>query len=137
MDILERRELSPSERSDKQREAEAEARARAEARASDMRHDFTRTFATKPGRRVLAWLKERCGFGQIILSADRQSGKIDPMLTTFAAMELNLYLEIRRHLPTELVQEIEDDRRTAPTGTIHDPATGKPVERVSRRRTRG
>jgi hypothetical protein len=131
-----RRDVLPSSRSDLEAQAKQEAMKRAEMRASSMREDFTRTFKTASGKRVMAWLKKRCGFGQIILSADRQSGQIDPTLTTFAAMELNLYLEIRKHLPIELIQEIEDERRIEPSGHISHPTTEQPTERITSRRRR-
>ena len=136
MDPKERRDLAPSERGLADQQAEAQMRERAENRAASMRQDFTKTFQTAHGRRVAAWLRKRCGHNQIILSADRQSGKLDPHMTLFAAMELNLYLEIRKHLPTELLQEIEDDRRIEPSGTISDTSTGRTAERASTRSRR-
>lgn len=132
---MDRRETAPSSRADIEAQAKAEALAKAEARASNMREDFTRTFQTAHGKRVMAWLAARCGHNKIILSADRQTGRIDPEMTVFAAMELNLYLEIRKHLPTELLQEIEDVRRIEPSGTIRDDDNGG-IKRVTRKRRR-
>ena len=133
---MERRDLLPSARAEADAQAKEQAMKRAEERSLSMRQDFTRTFRTESGKRVLAWLKDRAGFGKIILSADRQSGQIDPLLTTFAAMELNLYLEIRKHLPTELIQEIEDERRIQPSGHVNNPDTDQPIERVGSKRKR-
>lgn len=124
-----RRDMLPSERADAEAQAEKEIRERAEARASSLRHDFTRTFQTETGKRVLAWLHERCGHNKIILSANTKDGTIDPMMTTFAAMELNLYLEIRKHLPPQLLMEIEYGH-TDPSGTIREPVTGNTIERT-------
>lgn len=126
----------PSERTD-QKEAERKAaEERARDRIASMRQDFTKTFQTAHGKRVMAWMKERSGFGKVILSADTSSGKIDPMLTTLAAMELNFYLAIRSFLPIDLIQEIEDDRRIQPSGTIEQPSTGARIERVGSRSKR-
>lgn len=134
--MIDRKSLLPSQREDAQNAAQQEIMNRAEARSAMMREDFTRTFQTESGKRVMAWLMDRCGFGKIILSADRQSGQLDPMMTTFAAMELNLYLEIRKHLPLKLTQEIEDGTRISPTGHITNPHTEQRTERITRKRTR-
>lgn len=130
------RELLPSARSEADAAAIAEARKKADERSKGMREDFTRTFQTESGKRVLAWLKNRCGFRKIILSADRQSGQIDPLLTTFAAMEYNLYIEITNNLPINLIQEIEDERRINPSGSLSGDSTDKPNGRITSRRSR-
>ena len=96
--------LLPSVRAEQQAKEKAEAEKLAQARISEMRRDFTLTFQTEHGKRVLQWLRERCGHNKVILSANRTSGTIDPMMTVFAAMELNLYLEIRKNLPTEQLE---------------------------------
>ena len=123
------RELLPSAKAEAKAKAELEARERAEARAASLRHDFTMTFQTEAGKRVLAWLRQRCGHNKIILSATKE-GTIDPMMTTFAAMELNLYLEIRKHLPPQLLMEIEYEY-IDPSGTVRDPITGGTIERTN------
>lgn len=133
---MERRDLLPSARADADKLAKAQAMKRADERNLALRQDFTRTFRTESGKRVMAWMKERCGFGKIILSANPKTEEFDPMRTTFAAMELNLYIAIRNFLPTELIQEIEDDRRIQPSGTVNNPDTDQPTERVTTRRRR-
>jgi len=130
------RSKPPSERAEIIAAAEAKARKLAQARSSEMREDFTRTFQTEHGKRTLAALYQRSGFGQVILAADGKTGQIDPMLTTFAAMELNNYIFIRNLLPIELVQEIEDVRRIQPSGSTIDPSTGSGTERRTSRGTR-
>lgn len=98
-----------------------------------MHQDFTRTFRTESGKRVLQWLRQRCGHNKIILSANAQNGTIDQMMTTFAAMELNLYLEIRKHLPTDILKEIENDRSIEPSGSLADDDTGSGTSRRTER----
>ena len=131
-----RREILPSAKADLEAKALAEAKARAADAAEDMRRDFTRTFKTESGKRTLAAIMQRSGFGKIILSADKTQGAIDPMATTYAAMELNFYLWIRNLLPVELIQEIEDERRIEPSGQRSNPNTGATIERASTRSRR-
>lgn len=111
------RDLRPSERADLDAVRAAEQQAIAAKRLSALRHDFTNTFKTDHGKRVLAWLMERSGFGKVILSADRKTGSVDPMLTTFAAMELNTYTTIRQYIDPTILQEIEYGS-IRPSGTI-------------------
>ena len=132
----ERRALLPSERADAEAKAKRELELRARARAEMMYEDFTRTFQTAHGKRVLKWLQERSGHNKIILSANGKDGTIDTMLTTFAAMELNLYLEVRKHLPPQLLMEIEYGH-IEPSGTIAEPDTGNTVERAGTKRKSG
>ena len=129
--MTQRREVLPSARAELEAQAIAAAKKKADIITSQMRQDFTRTFKTESGKRTLAAIYKRSGFGQIILSADKTQGQIDPMATTYAAMELNFYLWIRKLLPIELIQEIEDERRIQPSGTIIDNDTGSTVQRTS------
>ena len=92
-----------------------------------MREDFGRTFQTEHGKRVLAWIMERSGFGKPILSAN-QDGKIDPNATTFSAMELNFYLAIRRYVSTDILKQIEYGD-IKPSGTIDEDLNAKPTSK--------
>jgi hypothetical protein len=124
--------MLPSEREAADQKAKQLADARAMDRLAMMREDFSRTFSTEHGRRVLAWIRQRSQHNQVILSATAQKG-IDPMLTTFAAMELNFYLEIRKHVPKTILKEIEYDD-IDPSGTVREPASGNTTERTGRKR---
>lgn len=88
-----------------------------------MREDFGKTFQTEHGKRVLAYIMQRSGFGRVILSADRQ-GTVDPMATTFAAMELNFYLDIRQHISTDVLHQVEYGL-IKPSGSIETPDAPK------------
>ncbi len=108
----------PSERQEAEDELKKKLSERSARASAMMREDFTKTFQTAHGLRILAWLKERAGFGKVILAADNKSS-IDPMLTTFAAMELNLYNKIREFLPVDVLSQVEYGF-IKPTGTIEE-----------------
>lgn len=112
----EERILTPSERAQKQAETESERQRISAQREAALREDFTRTFQTESGKRVLAWFKERTGFGLPSLAADKE-GNIDPLKTTFNAMELNLYIAVRRYIPTNILMEVEYGH-IRPSGSI-------------------
>lgn len=118
--------LTPSERSEKQSQTEAERVRIIQARESALREDFTRTFQTESGKRVLAWFKERSGFAIPSLAADKE-GNIDPLKTTFNAMELNMYLAIRRYIPTNILMEVEYGtiRASGTVERVDDPTSSK------------
>lgn len=109
--------LPPSERAEKQEKQQKEREALAAQKLGAMREDFTKTFQTAHGKRVLAWIFERAGFGKVILSANARTGEFDQMATMFAAMELNFYLEMRKHIDIATLQEVEYGR-VKPTGFI-------------------
>lgn len=100
------RDLLPSEKAEAKASAEALLRGMTEQKLSLLREDFGKTFQTEHGKRVLAWIMERAGFGKVILSADK-GGAVDPLATTFAAMELNFYLEMRKYIAVDVLQQIE------------------------------
>lgn len=131
-DDLQNSGILPSERADKAAEAKKQAQKLRDLSAKALYQDFTKTFGTAHGKRVLAWIFTRSGFGKSILSASARDGVIDPLATTIAAQDLNFYIAIRDILPLELIQEIEDDRRIQPSGTIERTSTGEqPITRVT------
>ena len=113
------RSLPPSERAEKRRLNERLAKEQAEARESMLRHDFGLTFQTDHGKRVLAWLAERCGWALPPLAANK-NGEIDEKITTHNAMELSLYLAVRRFIPISVLQQVEYGQ-IKPSGTIEEP----------------
>jgi hypothetical protein len=125
--------ILPSEKGEAEKRHKAELEKLAEARLSELRHDFTLTFETEHGKRVLQWLRDRCGHNKIILSANRQNGGIDTMMTTFAAMELNLYLEMRNYIPNKILQELENDNRIRPSGSASSSGSDHPKRSSGRR----
>ena len=125
--MTDNRELPPSERAELAEANKKKAAEIAQARESMIREDFGRTFQTEHGKRVLAYIMQRSGFGRVILSAD-STQKVDPMATTFAAMELNFYLDIRRHIPVDTLQQIEYGF-IKPSGTIEDEDAVKPKKK--------
>lgn len=100
-------DILPSKKAAK-READ---RRELEARLSEQRERMTtamrQTFATPEGKIVLRWLREECGFGKPILGANPATGEIDPMRTTYSAMQQGLYLRIRKFLTPEILREVE------------------------------
>lgn len=112
------KELLPSRRAEaKQRENQKATEERI-AREEMIKRDFAVTFGSDEGQRVLAYIMERCNFGKVILSAD-SSKKIDPMATTFAAMELNLYLDLRAKIPADILALVEYGS-VKPSGNRHE-----------------
>lgn len=100
------RQLPPSERAAAQADAEAKQKAISARRIALLREDFGRTFQTEHGKRVLAWLFDRCGYDKPKLAANAQ-GIIDETITTHNAMEEGLYIAIRKFIPVEVLQQIE------------------------------
>lgn len=110
------RDALPSEKPDLIKDAKAFEKARADAVVSSLREDFGLTFQTDHGKRVLAWLAARCGWGKPPLAADAQ-GHINAEFTIHNAMELSLYLKIREFIPIAVLQEVEYGF-VKPSGTI-------------------
>ena len=104
--MINNRQLPPSTRGAKQAEDLKQAKDFDQKKQDLMREDFAKTYNTPHGMRVLAWIMERSGFGKVILSAE-SGGKLDPYATMYSAMELNHYLAIRRHVPTDVLARIE------------------------------
>lgn len=105
MDTEERGAL-PSQRAehdDKERKAQAELHE--DIRAA-MREDFGRTFGTECGKRVLAWLFDRCGWDKSTVALNPQTG-IDKEMSLYLAQERNVYGDVRKHVPINILQEVE------------------------------
>jgi hypothetical protein len=115
------RSLPPSERPKAKQALEDRHKELQIAQAEMLREDFGRTFQTQHGKRVLAWLAERAGWGKPPLAADN-SGLINEKHTTHNAMELSLYIKIRQFIPVDVLQQVEYGQ-IKPSGTIEDPDT--------------
>ena len=115
------RELLPSERADAKADAEAKAQKIVNSRMAMLREDFGRTFQTEHGKRVLAYIADRCGWGKPPLAANAQ-GLIDEKITTHNAMELSFYMHIRKFISIDVLHQIEYGL-VKPSGTIVDAAT--------------
>lgn len=126
------RGMLPSERTAKKQELEAQAREQAEQVASSLREDFTLTFQTDHGKRVLAWLAQRCGWGLPPL-AGTPTGGIDEKITTHNAMELSLYIAMRQHIQIEVLQQVEYGF-IKPSGTVEG---HEAIKRKSTKPTKG
>lgn len=81
-----------------------------------LREDFTLTFQTAHGQRVLAWLRRRCGHNMPPLAADAD-GNYDKEKTLHNALELSLYLAIRKYIPRDVLYNVEYDL-VEPSGKI-------------------
>lgn len=83
----------------------------AKKKAEDkLRGHLVRTFKTTDGIETLRWLHDQCGFGKPILGADKDG--LSEKITVYNAMRLNLYLELRKHLPFNVLKEVEYERST-------------------------
>lgn len=95
----------PSARADneeQQRKAQEDLQANVVAA---MREDFGRCFGTDHGKRVLAWMCERAGYNKSKVAIGK--GGIDKDMSVFLAQEEAFYLEIRKHIPINILMEIE------------------------------
>ena len=101
-----KRSSLPSERAEQQKKDKAAAEELQDLQLSMLREDFTRTFQTDHGKRVLAWIAQRCGHNVPPLAAN-QKGEIDEKITTHNAMELSFYLAIRKYISVDLLKMIE------------------------------
>ena len=110
------RELPPSQKAEAKAEIETKLAKLSTLRGQLLREDFTKTFQTEHGKRVLAWLFERCGYNKPKLAATAQ-GVIDETLTTHNAMEENLYIAIRKYIAVDVLIQVEYET-IKPSGTI-------------------
>lgn len=99
----------PSEKAFQKEAERKRLEAEKEERESRTRQALTATFSTPDGKQALRWLKAQCGHNVPILGANPGSGEIDAQRTVYSAMRLNLYLELRRYLPINLLKEVEYD----------------------------
>jgi hypothetical protein len=132
------RDLPPSERADKKAEIESKLKGVVEQRQAMLREDFGRTFQTEHGKRVLAYIADRCGWGKPPLAANSQ-GIIDEKITTHNAMELSLYMHIRKFIHIDVLQQVEYGDKVKPSGTITESAianakTGKTPPKNNRKK---
>jgi hypothetical protein len=68
-----------------------------------------RVFSSSDGQIVLKWLHDESGYGRPVLGANPSTGEIDPMRTTYSAMQQGLYLRIRKFLTLNILKGIEYD----------------------------
>lgn len=97
----------PSVKADRVAKEKAEKAAQKNVKEDALRRDLARTFSTGHGQRVLKWLKEECCFGVPILGINPTTGEIDEKRTTYQAMRLNLYLQIRNRLSFNILEKVE------------------------------
>lgn len=100
------RELPPSERGEAKAADAARLKKLAEQKTAMLREDFGRTFQTEHGKRVLAWMFERSGYGKskVALATD---GGVNKDMTVFLAQEETFYIEIRKHVPVAVLAQVE------------------------------
>ena len=123
----------PSRRAEIQGKTLKEKKEKSREAEEMMRHDFAMTFGTETGQRVLAWMMERSDFGKVILAADKNNC-VDPMATTYNAMELNWYLAIRKHIPIDILTRVEYGL-VKPSGTIENQSSQRTTSKDTSERT--
>jgi len=97
----------PSEKAERiKRESEEKKRSAQEAEEK-ARGVFARAFSTPDGIEALRLIRQWARYGKPILGA--VDGKIDRDATLYQAMRLNLYLEIRGFINSNILKEIEYD----------------------------
>lgn len=95
----------PAKREAEKAEIEARKRAEDERMKIACAAVFQRSGAD--GLIVLQWLRRQCGHNEAILALDPASMEVNPLATTYQAMRLNLYLQLRKFIPTEILKEVE------------------------------
>lgn len=113
------REKLPSERAEARADHEAKLRKLAGQRTAMMREDFGRTFGTEHGKRVLAFICQRSGYNKSKIAA-RVDGGINTDMTVFLAQEETFYLELRKHIPIDVLKQVEYGDQIQPSGTLID-----------------
>lgn len=116
-DENDQRTMLPSERAEKIAEAQQHNKEIAGRRTSMLREDFGRTFQTEHGKRVLAWMFERSGYGKSKVAMSRAG--VDKDMTLFLAQEETFYIEVRKHIPVDVLAQVEYGK-VRPSGTIED-----------------
>ncbi len=99
----------PSVRAEEREKKQAEEAAARKQRDTELRNAMGVTFSSADGQRVLRWLRGQCGHNEPVLGANPVNGELDPQRTLYSAMRLNLYLEIRKNLPINILKEVEYD----------------------------
>ena len=117
------RDMLPSERADFKAEEAAKAKNLAGLRGDLLREDFTKTFQTEHGKRVLAYIAQRCGWRRPPLAANAQ-GIIDEKITTHNAMEISFYLHITQFISIDILSQVEYGK-IKPSGTIDETVLSK------------
>lgn len=124
--MIDLRQLPPSEHADAKASALATQKEIEANRTAAMREDFGLTFQTEHGKRVLAYIFERSGYGKskVALGANRT---VDKDMTTFLAQEEAFYIDIRKYISIEVLAQVEYGK-VKPSGTIPD--ASKPKKKV-------
>jgi len=63
--------------------------------------------ATDSGKELLKFLHRICGYDQVNLVVNRQTGEVDTVATTFNECRRGVYIQIRNLVPVEVLKEIE------------------------------
>ena len=121
------RELPPSEKAEAKAASDAQLQQIAQTRIDLLREDFGRTFQTEHGKRVLAYIAQRCGWRKPPLAANMQ-GIIDEKITTHNAMELSFYLHITQFISVDVLKQVEYGE-VKPSGTVAENTKPKPKKK--------
>jgi DNA-directed RNA polymerase subunit M/transcription elongation factor TFIIS len=63
--------------------------------------------ATDAGKELIKFLHRVCGYDQVNLVMNRQTGEVDTVATTFNECRRGVYIQIRNLVPAEVLKEIE------------------------------
>lgn len=116
------RGLLPSEKAEAKSDAEIRLKQLAAQRTAMLREDFGRTFGTEHGKRVLAFICQRAGYNKSKVAA-MVDGAVNKDMTVFLAQEETFYLEIRKHIPIDILKQVEYGDQIKPSGTIEETQT--------------
>lgn len=127
------REMLPSERGEAKAAAETKLKQISSQRTAMLREDFGRTFGTAHGKRVLAFICQRAGYNKSKVAA-LVDGSVNKDMTVFLAQEETFYLEIRKHIPIDILKQVEYGDQVKPSGTIENTETVNTKKTPKKRR---
>jgi nitrogen fixation/metabolism regulation signal transduction histidine kinase len=63
--------------------------------------------ATEAGKEFLRFLHRICGYAEVNLVVNRQTGEVDTVATTYNECRRGVYIQVRNLVPVEVLKQIE------------------------------
>ena len=96
--------MTPSEEKE---EAKKKFMAAMAAEREKVRKAVEAVALTDAGKELLRFLHRVCGFAEVNLVVNRQTGEVDTVATTYNECRRGVYLQVRSHVPAEILRDIE------------------------------
>jgi hypothetical protein len=75
--------------------------------SAQLRQDLRQTFSSTHGKRALRFLLEICGFHNVSIVGNPQTGDVHDRGTLYNEARRNVYLELRAYLSNEILRDVE------------------------------